>query len=98
MAAGGALSQGLGAVLTQLEALALRYQTFEGSPSAGYIYLPGVCKGDSVSSVTGIQGISGNQAATFETVISINDYIQQISVSDLYGKFFRALIVPVESL
>jgi hypothetical protein len=98
MAAGDTLGPGLRAALMQLEAWAQRYRKFEGSSSAGYIYLPGVCEGDTVSSVTGIQGISGNQAASFESVISMNDYIQQLSASDLNDKWFDALIIPLEAL
>jgi hypothetical protein len=57
-----------------------------------------VSAGDTVSSVTGVQGVSGNQAASFETVISEYGYIRQLSTSDLTAKWFKALITPVGSL
>jgi hypothetical protein len=89
------LQLGFEAVIQQLEAIVLFYRTFEGLSSAGSIYLPGVREGDSVNSVIGVQGISGNQSANFETVISENDYIRQIAASDLDDKWFKALITPV---
>lgn len=95
MAAGDTLGPGIRAVLTQLEALALRYRIFEGNSSAGYIYLPGVHEGDTVSSVVGIQGLTGDQSANFETVISEDNYLYQSSGSNLDEKFFRALIIPL---
>lgn len=93
MAAGAALGQGLKAALTQLEAIRLYYRTFEGSSTAGYIYLPGVSEGDTVVSVRGVQGASGNQAASFETAISQDNYIQQLG-SGLDDKWYEALILP----
>jgi len=94
MIAGGisSLNFGLSAALTQLEAIALQYIEFEGIISAGYISLPGVQEGDSVSSLVGIIGVSGDQSASFETVISQNGYIKQLSGSDLSDKWFRAYI------
>lgn len=91
------LSWGLSAALSQLEARALLYHTFEGLSSAGYICLKGVGEGDQVSEVTGVSGATGDQAANFETVISQDGYIQQ-SGSGLDEKWFRALIIPVKSL
>ena len=93
-----ALSFGLSAALTQLEALGLRFKNFEGLSGAGAICLPGVKRGDTVTAVTGIIGISGDQAAAFETVITWDGQIQQVSTSNLYGKWFRALITPVEGV
>src|SRR3990172_1448905 len=93
----GGLHFGLQAALAQLEALALRYKTFEGRVGAGLISLAGARKGDTVTAVTGIVGASGSQAAAFETVISVEDEIQQVSVSDLSGKWYRALLTPVEA-
>lgn len=94
MIAGGisSLNFGLSAVLVQLEAIALRYVEFEGISSAGFISLPGVQEGDSVASLAGIIGVSGDQSASFETVISESGYIKQLSGSDLSDKWFRAYI------
>jgi hypothetical protein len=94
MVAGGisSLNFGLTAALTQLESIALGYKEFEGISSAGFISLPGVKEGDSVSSLVGIIGLSGDQSASFETVISRDGYIRQLSGSDLSDKWFRAYI------
>jgi len=98
MAAGASLGFGLTACLTQLEALALRYVTFEGLSSSGYIYLPVAVEGMTVGSVTGVVGVSGDQSASFESVISEDGYIYQSSGSDLEDKWFRAYLVPAESM
>jgi hypothetical protein len=96
-AGGASLGFGLTAALIQLEALALRYRHFEGLNSAGGILLPGAKVGDTVTSVTGVVGVTGDQSAAFETVISVEDQIQQVSTSDLTEKFYRALLTPVEA-
>lgn len=87
------LSFGLRAALVQLEVIALRYRQFEGISGAGFISLPGVQAGDTVSTLAGISGLTGDQKASFETVISIDGYIQQLSGSDLTDKWFRAYIL-----
>jgi hypothetical protein len=92
------LGSGLTATLVQLEALALRYKGFEGISGAGGIDLPGVRIGDTVESVTGLIGVTGDQSAAFEDVISVDGQIQQVSTSDLTGKFYRAYLIPLESL
>ncbi len=83
------------AALSQLEAIALRYKKFEGLTGAGAIALPGARVGDTVSTLIGLVGTSGDQSAKFETVISVADEIQQTSSDDLSGKFFRAYLVPL---
>jgi len=88
-----ALNHGLTAALVQLESLALRYKNFEGGSGAGYVYLPGVREGDTVQSLIGIIGLSGDQSARFEAVISMDDYIKQLSSEDLTETWFRAYIV-----
>jgi hypothetical protein len=100
MSASGAatLSYGLTAALTQLEALAGRYFRFEGLSGVGSIFLPGVRRGDTVSTLTGLIGVSGDQSASFESVITVDDFIQQSSGSDLSAKWFQAYIVPPEGL
>lgn len=91
-------SASLTAALTQLEALALRYKSFAGRSGAGAIALAGVAVGDTVQSLVGIIGASGDQSALFEPVISVSGEIQQLSLDDLSAKYYRALLVPVESL
>ena len=87
------LNFGLQAMLVQLEALALSYREFLGRNGAGGCVMPGVTIGDSVTSVIGLIGLSGDQASSFETVITVDDQIQQISGSDLSTKWFRAFMV-----
>lgn len=89
------LSHGLRAVLTQLESLALRYKTFQGITGAGAIALKGANVGDTVSSVVGAAGVSGDQSAAFESRITIKDEIQQVSTSDLSDNWYKALLTPV---
>lgn len=89
---------GLASVLTQLEAMALRYRTFEGASGAGYIALPGANVGDSVASVEGLVGVSGDQSGSFEASISVAGYVAQLSGSDLSGKFYRLELVPLGAL
>ena len=95
---GNSLGFGLSAALVQLEAIALRYREFAGIDGAGSIYLPGVEAGDTVATLTGLIGVTGDQSAAFETVISVDDQIQQISTSDLSEKYYRAYLIPPESL
>ena len=100
MSATGMASLGFGltSALTQLEALALRYYRFEGLTGAGAISLPGVRRGDTVSTLTGLIGSSGDQSASFESVITVDDQIQQSSTADLSEKWYQAYIVPPEGL
>lgn len=88
------LSAGLSACLAQLEALALRYMIFEGLPGAGYISLPNAHEGDTVTALIGVVGVSGDQSAKFESVISLDGYIEQTSSDDLEDKFYRVLLTP----
>ncbi len=98
LSAGEALSFGLQAALAQLRAEALRYRTFAGISGSGYAPLPGVKIGDTVISVTGRVGASGNQSAAFEAVITLDDAIYQISGSNLTLKWYTAYIVPPEAV
>lgn len=93
-----ALDFGLRSMLVQLEVLALRYVEFAGCDGAGSCRVLGACAGDTVSSVVGIVGITGSQVSGFETVITIDDQIQQTSTSDWSNKYFRAYLVPLEAL
>lgn len=94
----GALGMALPATLLQLEAIAAQYQEFEGRDGAGAIALPVAQAGDTVSAVTGLIGASGDQRAAFETVITVDGEIQQVSTADLGGKWFRGLLTPVGAL
>ncbi|OGO26428.1 MAG: hypothetical protein A2136_05480 [Chloroflexi bacterium RBG_16_54_11] len=87
------LSAGLTACLTQLEAMAGYYYTFEGLESAGSITLD-VKEGDTVVSLIGRVGATGDQSAKFESVITENGYLQQTSSEDLSEKWYTAYIVP----
>jgi hypothetical protein len=89
---------GLVAALSQLETIALRYKTFEGSSSAGAISVPGSRAGDTVGSLVGIVGASGDQSSNFEAVITVDDQIQQLSSSDLSAKYYRVYLVPLSTL
>lgn len=88
---------GLTSCLAQLEALAGRYFTFEGLSGAGSICVAGLCRGDSVVSVTGRVGVSGDQAVYFESVVTVDGYLQQLS-GDLDEKWFTAYVVPAEAI
>jgi hypothetical protein len=92
------LGFGLLAALTQLEAVARYYYTFEGLSGTGYIYLKEAREGDTVVSLVGRVGASGDQSANFESIISIDDYIRQISDSDLSDKWFTAFLVPPQEI
>ena len=88
----------LTSALTQLEALALQYKNFAGRNGAGAIPLLGAEVGDTVESLVGLIGASGDQSALFESVISVAGEIQQLSLDDLSAKYYRALLVPVSLL
>lgn len=94
----GALSHGLAACLTQLEALALRTFYFAGLNGAGPVSLPGASAGDTVSTLTGLIGATGDRTADFETVITVDDEIQQVSTADLSANWYQALLTPVNGL
>jgi hypothetical protein len=90
----GALDFGLRAMLTQLEAEALKYRkvTFYGLNGSGYITALDAQLGDNVLSVTGVYGVSGNQAAKFETVISQAESIKQTNSGDLSANVYVAIL------
>jgi hypothetical protein len=93
-----ALGYGLSACLVQLEAMALRYRKFFGRNGAGSIPLPGASVGDSVQSLIGLVGATGDQSANFEEMITVSDQIQQTSDEDLSAKAYRVYVVPLSSL
>jgi hypothetical protein len=92
------LAFGLTACLVQLEALALRYKQFQGRDGAGSCCLMGAHFGDTVSTLVGLVGETGDQSADFEEVITINNTIQQTSTDDLSENWYRAYLLPVSSL
>ena len=98
MAVGESPAFGLKALLIQLEVIALRFKEFLGRDGAGAIELTGARIGDAVSSVTGLRGVSGSQAASFETVITVDDEIQQTAIGDLSDNVYRVYLVPIEEL
>lgn len=100
MAAAGitSLDHGLTAALVQLEATALQYVTWQGRGGAGSIHLPGARAGETVEAVTGIIGATGDQSAAFESVITVDGQIQQVSTADLSECWYRAHLKPLGDL
>jgi hypothetical protein len=92
------LGFGLSACLIQLEAMALRYREFFGRDGAGSIELPGASVGDSVTTLVGLVGVTGDKKADFETMITVDGQIQQDSESDLSANVYRAFLTPIGSL
>jgi hypothetical protein len=92
------LGSGLTAALLQLEALAMQYMEFQGRDGAGAIILTCAQVGDTVSSLVGISGATGDQTNKFESMITAEDEIQQISSDDLTEKYYRAYLIPLGSL
>jgi len=92
------LGYGLASCLIQLEAKALRYQEFFGRDGAGSIDLPGALAGDTVSTLVGLVGVTGDKKTDFETMITVDGQIQQVSESDLSANVYRAFLNPIGSL
>lgn len=92
------MSHGLTAALTQLEAEGRRYHRFAGLNGSGSIPISDAAVGDGVLWVRGLRGVSGDQSAKFETAISANGYLQQVSGDDLSANWYEAYIVPVGGL
>lgn len=79
---------GLGAALASLDTI-----SFVGRNLAGACTMTGVKAGDVVFSVTGqVAADVGNKASLFETTITVNDQIQQVSATDLSTKVYMAFI------
>jgi hypothetical protein len=83
-----------GAPLVQLEAEALKYRKhlFTGLNGAGAIYLHGAREGDAVIKLVGVYGVTGTQTTKFESTISEENQIQQISASDLSEDQFLVVL------
>ncbi len=92
------LSWGVTACLAQLEAIAQQYKTFAGRDGAGACTLTGARVGDTVSTLTGLVGSTGDQKSSFESVITVDDEIQQSSTLDLSAKWYRIYLISPESL
>lgn len=77
----------------RLDMTKIKVWSFTGKTGAGACTLTGVPVGSVVLSVTGVAaGTKGNQAANFESVITVADQIQQSSASDLSANVYEALI------
>lgn len=80
--------------LVQLEAEALKYRKYEfaGINGAGSIFVSGVRQGDVVKKLIGTYGVSGDQSASFESIVSKNDLVQQTSSSDLSDNLYVVVL------
>lgn len=67
--------------------------SFTGAASAGACTVTGLKTSDVVLSVTGVaSGTKGDQSAKFESVITVNDQIQQTDNGNLSANVYMALI------
>jgi hypothetical protein len=84
----------LTALLVQLEGKALKWRKycFNGGNGAGSLSLPGARTGDAIISVTGVYLSTGDQHTAFETTISVDDCIQQVSASNLTDHQYVAIL------
>lgn len=80
--------------LMQLEAEALKYRKYKigGSNGAGAISLAGARKGDLVKKLMGVYGVSGDQSAKFESIITVDDQIQQTNSADLSENLYVVVL------
>lgn len=80
--------------LTQLEAKALNYRKyeFEGVSASGAISLAGARTGDVVTKLVGVYGATGDQSSKFESVITVDDQIQQTHAGDLSANQYVAIL------
>lgn len=88
-------------VLTQLEAEALKYRryVFFGCYGGGRIALPNAIMGDVVQKLIGVYGVSGDQSANFESVVSIDGAFLQTSTQNFtLCKFAVILKNPAEDV
>jgi hypothetical protein len=90
----GSLYFGLTAALNQLEVEALKYRKyeFEGLNGGGSIFLPGAREGDDVIKLVGIFNASGSQTSAFESEISEEGYLKQLSTSNLSETIFVVVL------
>jgi hypothetical protein len=67
--------------------------TFSGHNLAGACTVTGVHANDLVVSVTGLAaGTEGDKSTSFESVVTVNDQIQQSAAADLSANIYIALI------
>jgi len=92
------LWHGLTSALTQLEALALQWQDteFVGASSSAYITIAGAKVGDQVVSLVGLYGVSGDQSASFESIISTAGSIKQSSGSNLSDNGYLVTLISAK--
>lgn len=90
----GQSPEALTALLVQLESEALKYRKYEfaGLSSAGAISIPGLRKGDVVITLTGVYGISGDQKSKFESIVSVDDQLQQTEAGDLSDNLYVVVV------
>jgi hypothetical protein len=84
--------------LSQLEAMAHYYYTFEGLDGGGYITLTEAREGDTAVTLIGKVGISGDQSSKFESVITVDGYLLQTSADDLSEKWYTVYLVPASEM
>jgi len=65
-----------------------------GRNGAGAVVCPGAIAGDRVLGVINITG-GANAASSFESTISVNGQIQQVSTGDASGAQFWAVLAPL---
>jgi hypothetical protein len=94
----GSLPDGLSACLTQLKAKVRYYYTFEGLDGAGYVELADAREGDTVVTLIGRVGATGDQHSKFESIITEDGYIHQTSSEDLSEKWFTAYLKPPQEM
>lgn len=85
---------GLNAVLSQLEAEALKYRKveFEGVNGAGFVCMPKAREGDTVISLVGVFGLSGDQSSLFESSVSEEGFLKQNDSGDHSEHIFVAVL------
>lgn len=72
--------------------------SFAGRNGAGACTLVGAAVGDRVLSVAGLSAADlGDTAASFESVITVVNQIQQVSVGNLSANAYLALLAPPAS-
>jgi len=97
----GVMPFGLTGTLTQLEAEALKYRTYQiyGANGAGGIAIDGALIGDDVIKLVGVYGSSGDQSAKFESEISVCGQIQQLNGGDLSENLYVVILKsPVDDV
>ena len=73
---------------------ALQLIAFAGKNGAGACTATGLNVGDKILSVTGVAaGTVGDQSALFETVVTVDDQIQQSSDTNLSANIYNAFVL-----